>query len=101
LWGELMLWGAREGYGQFNLGMAPLSGLESHPLAPLWHRLGTLIYQHGEHFYNFEGLRAYKNKFAPVWRPKYLVAPGGIALPTILLDVAALISGGVKGMFGR
>jgi len=29
------------------------------------------------------------------------VAPGGIALPTILLDVAALISGGVKGMFGR
>ena len=98
---ELMLWGAREGYEQFNLGMAPLSGLESHPLAPLWHRLGTLIYQHGEHFYNFEGLRAYKNKFAPVWRPKYLVAPGGIALPTILLDVAALISGGVKGMFGR
>ncbi len=98
---ELMLWGAREGYEQFNLGMAPLSGLESHPLAPLWHRLGTLIYQHGEHFYNFEGLRAYKNKFAPVWRPKYLVAPGGIGLPTILLDVAALISGGVKGMFGR
>lgn len=98
---ELMLWGAREGYDQFNLGMAPLSGLESHPLAPLWHRLGTLIYRHGEHFYNFEGLRAYKNKFAPVWRPKYLVAPGGIGLPTILLDVAALISGGIKGMFSR
>ncbi|MCL5060129.1 MAG: GNAT family N-acetyltransferase, partial [Candidatus Thermoplasmatota archaeon] len=49
---ELMLWGAREGYSQFNLGMAPLSGLESHPLAPLWHRLGTLIFQHGEYFYN-------------------------------------------------
>lgn len=98
---ELMLWGARERYNQFNLGMAPLSGLESHPLAPLWHRLGTLIYQHGEHFYNFEGLRAYKNKFGPVWQPKYLVAPGGIGLPTILLDVATLISGGVKGIFGR
>ncbi len=98
---ELMLWGAREDYGQFNLGMAPLSGLEFHPLAPLWHRLGTLIYQQGEHFYNFEGLRAYKEKFAPVWRPKYLVAPGGMSLPTILLDVAALISGGIKGVFSR
>jgi phosphatidylglycerol lysyltransferase len=98
---ELMLWGAREGYGQFNLGMAPLSGLESHPLAPLWHRLGILIFRHGEHFYNFEGLRAYKDKFAPTWRPKYLVAPGGLGLPTVLLDVAALISGGIKGIFSR
>lgn len=101
LFTELMLWGAREGYGQFNLGMAPLSGLESHPLAPLWHRLGTLIFQHGEHFYNFEGLRAYKNKFGPVWRPKYLAAPGGLSLPTVLLDVAALIAGGIKGVFSR
>jgi len=98
---ELMLWGAHEGYAQFNLGMAPLSGLESHPLAPLWHRLGTLLYQQGEHFYNFEGLRAYKNKFDPIWRPKYLAAPGGMGLPTILLDVAALISGGIKGTFSR
>lgn len=101
LFTELMLWGAREGYGQFNLGMAPLSGLESHALAPLWHRLGTLIFQHGEHFYNFEGLRAYKNKFSPIWRPKYLAAPGGLGLPTVLLDVAALIGGGITGVFSR
>ena len=37
---ELMLWGQREGYRWFNLGMAPLSGLEAHPLAPAWHRVG-------------------------------------------------------------
>lgn len=101
LFTELMLWGAREGYREFNLGMAPLSGLEFHPLAPLWHRLGTLIFQHGEHFYNFEGLRAYKNKFAPVWRPKYLAAPSGLSLPAVLLDVAALIAGGIKGVFSQ
>ncbi len=98
---ELMQWGAAEGYRQFNLGMAPLSGLESHPLAPLWHRLGTLIFQHGENFYNFEGLRAYKDKFAPLWRAKYLATPGGLGLPTVLVDVAALISGGIKGVFAR
>ena len=98
---ELMQWGAAEGYRQFNLGMAPLSGLESHPLAPLWHRLGTLIFQHGENLYNFEGLRAYKDKFAPLWRAKYLATPGGLGLPTVLVDVAALISGGIKGVFAR
>lgn len=101
LFAELLLWGAAQGYRYFNFGMAPLSGLEAHPLAPLWHRLGTLVFRHGEHFYNFEGLRAYKQKFRPEWRPKYLAAARGLGLPTVLLDVAALISGGVKGVLTR
>jgi phosphatidylglycerol lysyltransferase len=37
-------------------------------------------------------LRQYKQKFAPVWHPKYLASPGGLALPRILADVTALIS---------
>lgn len=101
LFAELFLWGAAQGYRYFNLGMAPLSGLESHPLAPLWHRIGTLVFRHGEHFYNFEGLRAYKQKFHPEWRPKYLVASRGLGWPSALIDVAALISGGLKGVFAR
>jgi phosphatidylglycerol lysyltransferase len=98
---ELMLYGSHEGYEQFNLGMAPLAGLENHPLAPLWHRVGTAIFSQGEHFYNFKGLRAYKDKFNPVWQSRYLAAPGGLALPAVLLDVAAVISGGIKGVFSR
>ncbi|HSY08493.1 MAG TPA: bifunctional lysylphosphatidylglycerol flippase/synthetase MprF [Steroidobacteraceae bacterium] len=98
---ELMLWGRAHGYRWFNLGMAPLAGLESHPLAPAWHRVGNFVFRHGEHFYNFDGLRRYKTKFDPTWVPKYLVAPGGIALPRILVDVSMLISGGMKELFGR
>ncbi len=101
LFTELMLWGAREGYAHFNLGMAPLAGLEAHPLAPLWHRLGTVIYRHGEHFYNFRGLRSFKEKFSPQWQPRYLAGPGGVALPGVLLDVAALIGGGLSGVVRR
>ena len=74
---------------------ATLAGLEEHRLAPAWHKLGRFVQQHGEEFYNFEGLRQYKEKFLPTWRPRYLAAPGGLALPRVLLDVTTLISGGV------
>lgn len=98
---ELMLWGASEGFRRFNLGMAPLSGLETHPLAPLWHRIGTLTFRHGENFYNFQGLRAYKEKFQPQWAPKYLALPRGTALPVVLLDLSTLIAGGARGIVAR
>jgi phosphatidylglycerol lysyltransferase len=98
---SLMLWGQQQDYRWFNLGMAPLAGLLNRPHAPLWHRAGALLYQHGEHFYNFKGLRAYKEKFDPVWEPRYLASPGGLALPRIMANLATLISGGAKGMVGK
>jgi phosphatidylglycerol lysyltransferase len=93
---ECMLWGRAQGFQWFNLGMAPLSGLEEHALAPAWHKLGRMVQHYGETFYKFEGLRKYKEKFDPVWRPRYLAAPDGLAMAGALLDVTALISGGVR-----
>jgi phosphatidylglycerol lysyltransferase len=98
---EIMLWCKAQGFQWFGLGMAPLAGLEEHRLAPPWHRLGRLVYRYGENFYNFEGLRQYKEKFLPEWRPRYLAAPGGVALPRVLLDVTTLISGGIGGALGK
>ena len=93
---ELMLWGKSQGYAWFNLGMAPLAGLEVHRLAPAWHKIGRLVYRLGGEFYNFDGLRSYKDKFSPQWRPRYLAAPGRFALARVMLDVTMLISGGVR-----
>jgi len=98
---ELMLWGRAQGYRSFRLGMAPFSGLESRALAPLWTRVGALMYRYGEHFYNFQGLREYKEKFDPVWEPRYLASPGGLALPRVLTSVATLIGGGIKGVVAK
>jgi phosphatidylglycerol lysyltransferase len=92
---ESMLWGKAQKYQWFNLGMAPLSGLEEHPLAPTWHKLGRMVQRYGETFYNFEGLRKYKEKFMPVWRPRYMAASGKFGVAGALLDVTSLISGGV------
>ncbi len=98
---EMMLWGRDEGYQEFNLGMAPLSGLENGTSGPLWSKAGTLVFRHGEHFYNFQGLRQYKQKFDPRWVPKYLACRGGLALPGILANVTTLISGGLSGVVKR
>lgn len=93
---HVMVWGKAEGYRWFSLGMAPLSGFERSPVAPLWTRLGSFLYEHGEALYNFQGLRAYKEKFHPEWEPRYLVYRGGFRLPRILADTAALVAGGYR-----
>ena len=98
---ELMLWGRENGYQRFNLGMSPLSGIENRSLAPLWNRIGALLFSRGEPFYNFQGLRLYKEKFDPVWEPRYLASPGGLVLPRILTNVASLISGGLVGVVSK
>ena len=100
---QLLLWGQAHGYSTANLGMAPLAGLASPTLArpelaPLWSRAGAFLYGRGESFYNFQGLRAFKSKFSPVWLPRYLASPGGFALPRVLTNVTTLISGGVTGI---
>jgi phosphatidylglycerol lysyltransferase len=97
----LMMWGQEHGFERMSLGMAPLSGLEVSAMAPLWNRVGGLLYRHGENFYNFQGLRRYKEKFDPEWEPRYLATPAGLALPRILANLGALISGGITGLFTR
>jgi phosphatidylglycerol lysyltransferase len=96
---HVMLWGKEQGFRRFMLGMAPLSGFESSPSAPLWSRLASFVYRHGEPIYRFQGLRAFKQKFDPEWQPRYLAYPGGLRLPRVLADVAALIAGGYRRIF--
>jgi phosphatidylglycerol lysyltransferase len=81
LFAELMLWGKAENYQWFSLGMAPLAGLERRPLAPLWHKIGTTIFDMGGQFYNFEGLYEYKAKFAPQWQHAIWQRPQGCRCP--------------------
>lgn len=98
---QLMMWAKQEGYRWFNLGMAPLAGLQNRRTATLWSRFGAMIFGRGERFYNFRGLHRYKDKFDPEWEPRYLAVPANIALPVALTNLASLISGGLSGMVRR
>jgi phosphatidylglycerol lysyltransferase len=98
---HLLVWGKAHGYDSFSLGMAPMSGFETSPFAPLYARAGNFLYEHGARLYNFQGLRAFKEKFDPVWESRYLVYPGGLRLPRIAADVSALVAGGYRRIFTK
>jgi phosphatidylglycerol lysyltransferase len=64
-------------------------------------RVGNLLFERGEEIYNFRGVRRYKDKYDPVWQPRYLAAPSKWAIPMLLADVGLLSSGGVAGLTRR
>ena len=98
LFGELLVWGHEQQFEWFSLGAAPFAGLQSNRYASTWNRIGNYLYEHGDRFYHFEGLRSFKQKFDPVWSPNYLALPRGASAPKILLEVNGLVSGGMRGL---
>jgi lysylphosphatidylglycerol synthetase-like protein (DUF2156 family) len=98
---ELIAWGAAEGYQAFDFGMAPLAGLEDRPLAPIMSRVGRLLFERGEDIYNFQGVRRFKDKYDPLWAPRYIAAARKWAIPILLADVGLISSGGVAGLTRR
>ncbi len=94
---EAMFWASKEGFAWFNLGAAPLSGIRSSAVTPLWNQLALTVRGVGERYYNFKGLREFKDWFYPEWEPTYLVSPGGARRPIILANISALVSGGFVG----
>jgi len=98
---ELLHWGRNQGYTAFEFGVAPLAGLEDRPLAPIMSRVGRLLFERGEEIYNFRGVRRYKDKYDPVWQPRYIAAPHKWTIPMLLADVGLLSSGGMAGLAKR
>lgn len=93
-------WAGSVGICRLDLGMAPLAGLQNRRLAPVFARVGALVFEEGGAVYGFQGLRSYKSKFGPDWRPKFIASTPTTPLALALLDVALLTSGGWLGLLG-
>lgn len=96
LFASLIEYAREKGYREFNLGMAPLSGVGSTRFARADERLARLAYEYGNRLYNYKGLRSFKEKFHPEWRGAYLAYPAFTPLPGLLIDTAALVAGGYR-----
>lgn len=80
------------GYRWLNLGTAPITGLDNHPLTPIWNRVGVLMYHQSEKIGDILNIRDHDAQYNPSWRPKYIVSPSSDKLPRIFNDIAKLIS---------
>ncbi len=98
---ELIAWGREQGYTAFEFGMAPLSGLEDRPLAPIMSRVGNLLFERAEEIYNFQGVRRYKGKYDPLWQPRYIAGPHKWQIPILMADIGLIASGGAAGLAKR
>lgn len=60
-----------QGIEYFNLGMAPLSNVGTSRKSFIQERVAYLVFEFGSHFYSFQGLRSYKDKYATNWVSRY------------------------------
>jgi phosphatidylglycerol lysyltransferase len=74
-----------EGLQGLSLGLAPLTGITGDTLRD---RALRLLYERAGRFFNFEGLRRFKDKWEPRWEPRYLGYPADVDLPRVATAVA-------------
>lgn len=80
---SLFDWAKARGCSRFNFGLSALSGIGEKPDDPAIERALAFVFEHVNQFYNFKGVHAYKDKFGPVWSPRYLIYPNELSLPSI------------------
>ena len=98
---DLIAWAQRQDYESVSLGMSPLAGVNPLGKGGRLQTLRRAITGFSGRFYNFEGLREFKQSFDPEWEPRYLASSPGIARSLVLAHLAALTSGGIAGMFRK
>ena len=91
---SLFRWAKAQGYAGFGLGLSALSGIGEKPADPAIERALRYVFEHINQFYNFKGLHGYKDKYGPVWTPRYLIYPSIETLPAV---GAALIRANTGG----
>ncbi len=91
---SLFEWAKGAGYARFNFGLSALSGIGEAPADPAIERALRYVFEHINRFYNFKGLHSYKDKYGPVWSPRFLIYPNVATLPAV---GAALIRANTGG----
>ena len=103
LFARLLEWGKASGYQEFSFGMAPLKNVCADAVAHdgRWLKIAALVATKSERFYNFRGVREYKEKWQPSWRTRYLLVPARRHALPALIACAIEIAGGVRAVVRR
>jgi len=80
---KLLLAKKQEGYARFNLGMAPMAGFQEKEEASMEEWAVHSFMQHMNFLFSYQGLRAYKAKYATTWEPRYVIYRNILNLPLL------------------
>jgi phosphatidylglycerol lysyltransferase len=108
---ESIAWAHARGAERMTLGLVPLAGMSSvaggealpeavsaATAATALERLATTLHRRGMLLGNYRSLYFFKDKFQPVWEPRYLAVSDLGALPLALWALATVMSGGWRGV---
>ncbi|MCA0988595.1 phosphatidylglycerol lysyltransferase domain-containing protein [Guptibacillus algicola] len=88
---NIFKWLKEQQYETCSLGMAPLSNVGNHKDSQMCERIMRQAYHHGNHLYNFKGLREFKGKFTDSFEPKYIGHKKSF-VPLLLIQLVTLIN---------
>jgi phosphatidylglycerol lysyltransferase len=105
---ESIEWARARGAERMTLGLVPLAGMsgaaggealpEAVAATHALERLATTLQRRGLLLGNYRSLYFFKDKFQPVWEPRYLVVSDLGRLPHALWALAMVMGGGWRGI---
>ena len=81
--------------------MAPMSGFERSPIAPLRARAGIFLYEHGGLLFQLPGAARLQGQVQSGLGAALSRLPRRLKLPRIVADVSALVAGGYGRIFHK
>ena len=91
---KMLQYAKEKGYSTFSLGLSAIMGVGEKPDDPRVEKALHTIADYVSRFYNFKGLHNFKEKFHPLWQPRYMIYPDAASLPLILNSLLRVHSGG-------
>ena len=82
---NLIRWASAQGYTRLNLGLTVSVDVNAYAEDRVMERSLHYLSEHLTRFYKFKVQRPFQEQFKPEWSPRYLVYPGRISLPSVVL----------------
>jgi phosphatidylglycerol lysyltransferase len=76
-----LFWAKEKGYDSFSLGLSAIAGVGEEKGDPQTEKALHLLSTRLSRFFDFAGLRKFKDKFNPTWEPRYLIYDSPANLP--------------------
>ncbi|CAM2078486.1 MAG: Phosphatidylglycerol lysyltransferase [uncultured Clostridium sp.] len=80
------------GYEYFNLGLAPLADVGRTKHAFFREKVAYQMFNFGDYFYSFKGLKRFKDKYATKWEERYLAYKKGSSVIITAIQLILLLS---------